>query len=282
VAPSVSMWPSALEIANELITEGTAAMGREENAVRDRAASGGRRGHRAFYEVVTESPASPDPEVGIEAVSDASDAGERQGTYQPLVSSVTDVPSPKTPPSPPRLLGPSDGQKYWSKLQSHASRPQRIAMVRPRVRRRSATARRRHEQRYFRIIAPAPVISTQSILSRVISANGDVAEETMQRRFDIARSRATQTVIPPPAVSILRTMSTQTLIPLYADVQTSTSDDCPANVVVLRVGGIRGGRPPPVEVSVEATASQDGLSDATVVNNGSPSEDTEGTPLLDE
>jgi hypothetical protein len=293
-APTSGVWSNAFDLACEFIRDGsTSAVSGDHSYAHAQAAPSGEYAWRPARSVAAESPASPDMEVGVDAYSDTSDYNADIPSYRPVVSPITDVPSPRTPPSPPRLLGPSAAQRYWSNLQSRPSgekgfQPQRIAMVRPRPRRRTPAHRRISDQRFFRIITPAPVVRSQHIISRVTSPNGHVAEETMNERFDMARDYATQTVFPMQA-NFVRTVSTQTLIPLFADVQTGMENgDLPRQVIVIRVGGMVrhgpavGGLPMSSAVSVPASSTVTSGSDVTGGQESGQDDGSNGTPLQDE
>ena len=282
--PTPGLWPNALELANELIHEGSAqsAGGAAETTVVGDGMTGS---HVPAYERVWESPASPDEDPDMDVWSEVSSPGTYEVVYRPVTSPITDVPSPHTPPCVDRELGPSQAQKYWSKLQRGQdgrepgceARPKKIAVVRPQ-RRRGRYALERQRRRYprvFRIITQAPVIRSQSIISRVITPDGHVAIESMEERFDMARTTSTQTVFP-RFETWTRTTATQTYTPLYADVQTGmTETDRPINVVILRLGAL-------IEESGSVVVATASASETEAEEEAGPSGDSEGTPLLDE
>jgi hypothetical protein len=282
---SAGAWPTAMVLAEQLIAEGTMdnpnaivePIGRAEPSAMDIAEPSAvvRPTLRAessvvesMCEHVLESPASPDPESGEEARSEASSgaAASEQQNYAPSGSDISEAFSPHTPPSPPpRLIGVSPIQKYWSRTQakpggSRALARNRIAMVQPRKKcwgPMAASQRHRRNARVFRIVTEAPVVTTQSTISRVVLPDGSCTYETLDTRFDMAVTR-----------------STQTITPLFADVQTGTSPDRPPSVVIIRVGRLVSSAVPEESAESACPTSPTGEADQGDV--------TPGTPLQDE
>jgi hypothetical protein len=275
-APMPSAWPGATEIADELIRAGTMEGG-DDVVIPEPCDSVSEvvGPHTPNYVCVSESPASPDTEVEVEARSDTSDNPDYYAAYRPVTSPVTDVSPAQAPLAPPRELGPSVTQQYWSKLQRRRGQPagtpyNRIAVVRPQPRRRRrSTYARNAYPRVFRMVTQAPVVRAVSILSHVRSPGGHVAIESLADQVTFARHAATQTVTS-SRPSLSRSTATQTFTPLFVDVQTGTpSPEGPSSVVVIRIGGVYGesGEHAAETSSAEASSSCEG---------------TDGTPLMDE
>ena len=290
---STSAWPSATAIADELVRSGTGSEF-EPDIVKVVAAVAPRvvGPHTPEYVRVTESPASPDSTEDFEARSESSDTPEVVGIYRPTTSPVTDVSGAEAAPTPLREMGPSAAQEYWLKLQRRRGQMvgypyNKIAVVRPRPRprpRRMPAMSRRDYPQLIRILTRAPVVRSVSILSQVTSPGGHVATETLNDLINLARTRATQT---PPRPS--QSMATQTFTPLFADVHTSTGNGgLPANVVVIRLGGVAtsGEAPATVTTGEESTSGAEAVVMATEnAEDESATGDesgTEGTPLMDE
>jgi hypothetical protein len=278
---SASAWPTATQLADQLIqsvpapSEGGSIHGRDE------------------------SSSSGDGEV-LEAVNFSSLTIRRDGAndiatgvstnsvpYVPDVSTISDSTDTNSAFSETdRVLGPSRIQQHWSRLQARPQRmsASRVAMVRPRPRQASLLRRRRSQPHLWQIFSSSPILQAHSILSRVTDASGDTTIEELNSRFNMSRSVATQTITP-----------------VFADVQTGMSDDDrPRNVIVIRVGGVVGAmrrrelventpqiETPAVdpEVAVES-GEPEGPMEVDNFGDSSGGEATvdssEGTPLLDE
>lgn len=264
-------WASPEAIADKLVGAGVEATS-SVPALGDHAHYTANVEEKVVYERISESPASPDAESGEEARSESSVTAMEEAPYAPIVSPISEGLTPRTPPSPPpRVLEASPIQNYWSRVQAKAKpaadgRPSRIALIQPKRKAwgpMTAHQRRRHAQRVIRIVTQAPVVSSQSILSRTILPDGSMNIETLDTHISMACTRSTQTVTP-----------------LFADVQTGIREtDLPHNVVVIRVGSI-------VSPAVPAAASGN-VSEAAPANaRGTPAtmdqELSDGTPLLDE
>ena len=129
-------------------------------------------------------------------------------------------------PSSLREMGPSAIQDYWSRVQRRRDgqkerNPDRVAVVRPMPRRTGQVSviRRRADPRVFRLETRAPVVTTQTVISRVTSPNGSIAQENMNERVAMARNRATQV----PRV-YLRSVATQNT-PRGVTIATQTETD---------------------------------------------------------
>ena len=87
--------------------------------------------------------------------------------------------------------------RYWQKKRGARS----IAHIRPRSRednheRRRALYRRRRVEwpSEFRMTVFAPILQTSEVVSRVVQPDGTIIEESLNNRFVMARTVATQTV----------------------------------------------------------------------------------------
>jgi hypothetical protein len=86
-------------------------------------------------------------------------------------------------------------QKYWAKASGAHDRPLRmVALVRPQPPPSAETADPRQNRRGFRVTTQAPVLQTQSVISRIILRDGSLVEEALHDRFVLARTVATQTL----------------------------------------------------------------------------------------
>jgi hypothetical protein len=216
-----SAWPTALEIAEELI--------REASVLSPRVSGAGCDSTSPARDEALQNVNGPDaPSASTLASSGIiPEAAPTEARYVPEVSSVseygvTDLSSSDSD----RVLGPSPIQQHWTRAQARSRRmaPSRIAMVRPRPRQASLLRRRRNIPQMWHISTTSPIIQTHSILSRVTDSSGDTLREDMNSQYHMTR-----------------TVATQMLTPLYADVQTGMSDqDRPRNVIVIRVGGVLG------------------------------------------
>ena len=140
-----------------------------------------------------DSPTSPDvSEHGDrEWRSDVSESDSRDKPYEPQVSSISSevVGEQKVQKNIDSVV---EGHKgYWQ----DQSKVRRVAHVRPRSRgnREWINRRRTYHPMVFRMSSHAPVIQTREVVTRVTQEDGTVLEESLQNRFVLARTVATQT-----------------------------------------------------------------------------------------
>jgi hypothetical protein len=124
------------------------------------------------------------------------DQGVRK-CYQPVTSPVSSVETCKD-----KVLPSFRIQRYWTRSQARRIKkgkqvPARVAMIRPAQMRqgRQVVIRRRYDPRSFIIRVNAPVIQTNSVISRVTLPDGTMAEENLNGCIFMARTVHTQTVI---------------------------------------------------------------------------------------
>jgi hypothetical protein len=140
--------------------------------------------------IVIDSPASPDEESDPGWFSSSSSDEATPEPYAPIVSPIT--PEVVGNPSSEKQLGASRAQRFWADgggpMRNRVTLPpRRVAMIRP------LRPRSRRSERAFRVTSQAPVIQTRTVLSRVMMRDGSLVEESMNERFVMARTVATQT-----------------------------------------------------------------------------------------
>ena len=141
----------------------------------------------------SDSPASPGPDMNENRDwrSDTSGSESRDQPYKPVVSAVSSeqFQAKKVQGEIDSVVRKHGG--YWDPKHG----PRRVAVVRPRSRdNRAWLARRRtYMPLEFRMSTHAPVIHTREVVSRVQMQDGTIVEESLQSRFVLARTVATQT-----------------------------------------------------------------------------------------
>jgi hypothetical protein len=187
-------------------------------------------------------------------------------------------------------MGPSAIQDYWTRVQRRRDgqkerNPNRVAVVRPMPRRNDQVSviRRRADPRVFRLETRAPVVTTQTIISRVTSPNGSVAQENMNERVAMARNQATQV----PHVDLRSvatqsaprgvTIATQTETDILSGMETAyvhPSSAVGADVTIPVITGGVTGTELRLVLKMESTSGED--------TPRQTEEETDGTPVQDE
>jgi hypothetical protein len=69
----------------------------------------------------------------------------------------------------------------------------RVALIRPQAERTSTPVTARSGRARFRVTTQAPILQTRTVISRIMMRDGSLMEESLQDRFVMARTVATQT-----------------------------------------------------------------------------------------
>jgi hypothetical protein len=138
-----------------------------------------------------ESPTSPGPDEYPDREWGSDTSESRDEPYRPVVSAISSEVTGEEKVQGEIKDVVNAHQGYWRTRTS----ARRIAVVRPRSRDNLAwlARRRTYVPREFRMSSHAPIIQTREVISRVTQTDGTVVEESLQNRFVLARTVATQT-----------------------------------------------------------------------------------------
>jgi hypothetical protein len=148
--------------------------------------------------IVIDSPSSPDSESDREwALSDSSD-DDAPLPYQPIMSPITPEATSPGGRSDEKWLVASPSQRYWTEgygpMRGQTHMPaRRVALIRPQTGRTSNPVTARSGRAGFRVTTQAPILQTRTVISRIMMRDGSLMEESLQDRFVMVRTVATET-----------------------------------------------------------------------------------------
>jgi hypothetical protein len=118
--------------------------------------------------------------------------------YRPVVSPITPEVTSLSELGDEKRLAASPSQRYWTEgcgpMRGRVHMPaRRAALIRPQTGRTCSPVTIRSRRSEFNVTTQAPIIQTRTVISRVLIRDGSLMEESLQDRFVMARTVATQT-----------------------------------------------------------------------------------------